>query len=196
MSLNQLTGTISGKPLTTGTYAFGVRVTDWPRHDEGEQQFTISVISTGGGGGGGGSGVKVIVSPTSATLISKQTLQFTATVSGTSNTGVTWSATAGSFGNNGLYTAPTVTAQTSAVITATSDADSTKSASATVTINPVNIQALKITTSGLPQGQQGDSYNEAFSASGGTSPYTWSVSGGTLPSGISLSSSGDSGRHA
>ncbi len=189
MSLNQLTGTISGKPLTTGTYAFEVRVTDWPRHDEGEQQFTISVVSTGGGGGGGA--VKVIVSPTSATLISKQTLQFTATVSGTSNTGVTWSATAGSFGNNGLYTAPTVTTQTSAVITATSVADSTKSASAAITINPVNVQALKITTSGLPQGQQGDTYNEAFSASGGTTPYTWTVSGGTLPSGISLSSSGD-----
>ena len=86
--------------------------------------------------GGGGGNVKVSVSPTSATLFSNQKQQFTATVSGTSNTGVTWSATAGLVNANGLYTAPTVTSQTNVVVTATSNADATKSASAAVTVDP------------------------------------------------------------
>ena len=90
--------------------------------------FAISIRIVSGGGN-----VKVNVSPTSATLFSNQKQQFTATVSGTSNTGVNWSATAGSVDANGLYTAPTVSSQTIVVVTATSNADSTKSASAAVT---------------------------------------------------------------
>jgi hypothetical protein len=117
--------------------------------------------------------------------------QFTATVSGTSNTAVTWSATAGSFNATGLYVAPTVNVQTTAVVTATSVAEPSKAASASVTIEPVNQQSLKITTGSLPQGQQGDTYSEVFTATGGTTPYNWSVSAGTPPPGITMSTSGD-----
>ena len=78
--------------------------------------------------------VSVGVSPPSATLTASQTTQFTATVTGNANTSVTWSMTPalGSL-SNGFYTAPSVinTAQ-SVTITATSVADPTKSASATV----------------------------------------------------------------
>ena len=58
-------------------------------------------------------------------------------------------------------------------------------------LNPVNQQSLKITTGGLPQGQQGETYSEAFTATGGTTPYSWSISAGTPPPGITLSTNGN-----
>jgi hypothetical protein len=187
--INPATGEFLGTPTAAGNFTFEVIVTDSPRLDQGSQTFIVSIAK---GSGGGGSGkVKVSVSPASVTLFSNQKQQFTATVSGTATTGVNWSATAGAIDANGLFTAPTVTAQTNAVVTATSSADSTKSATAAVTLEPVNNQSLKITTGSLPQGQQGDTYSEVFSATGGTTPYSWSITAGTTPPGIPLNANGD-----
>lgn len=187
ISVNPATGTFSGKPTKAGNFSFDLIVTDSPRLDQSSQTYSI-VIGTGGGSGGT---VKVSVSPTSATLFSSQTQQFTATVSGTPITGVTWSATAGSINADGLYTAPTVSSQTNVVVTATSKANTSKSASAAVTVNPVNNQTLQITTGSLPQGQQGNTYSEVFSATGGTTPYSWTISAGTAPPGITMNANGD-----
>jgi hypothetical protein len=185
ISLNPATGRFSGEPTQSGTFSFEVVATDFPRFDHGAEMFSIVV-------GGGVSGkIAVSISPSSTTLTSTQKQQFTATVTGTSNSGVKWSATAGSVDTNGLYTAPTVTSQSSVVVTAKSDADSTKSASSTVTVNPVSAKGPQIATGGLPQGQKGASYNESFAATGGTTPYQWSVSAGTPPPGITMSSNGD-----
>ncbi|MBU8898884.1 chitinase [Corallococcus sp. M34] len=86
----------------------------------------------------GKQGVFVSVSPASLTLQAGQTGQFTATVAGSTNTAVTWSVQEGAAGGAvtaaGLYTAP-VTAGTYHVV-ATSQADPSKSASATVTVTP------------------------------------------------------------
>lgn len=46
------------------------------------------------------------------------------------------------------------------------------------------------TTNPLPPGTVGKAYSLALTASGGTTPYTWSVSAGSLPAGLSLNSSG------
>lgn len=43
-----------------------------------------------------------------------------------------------------------------------------------------------ITTTSLPSDTVGQSYEQTLGATGGTSPYTWSVTKGTLPSGLSL----------
>jgi hypothetical protein len=182
--LNPGTGSFSGKPTSAGTFSFEVIVTDSPNLDQGNKTFVIDV-------GGGGGNVKISVSPASVTLLSNQKQQFTATVSGTSNTGVKWSATAGAVDASGLYTAPTVTSQTNVAVKATSNADSSKSASAAVTVDPVNNQSLKITTVNLPQGQLGNTYSEVFSATGGTTPYSWKISAGTPPTGIAMNANGD-----
>ncbi len=79
--------------------------------------------------------VSVVVSPTSASLQPGQTKQFTATVSGTSNTAVTWTATGGTISSSGLYTAGQTAGNFS--VTATSAADSSKSGSAGVQITTV-----------------------------------------------------------
>jgi len=50
--------------------------------------------------------------------------------------------------------------------------------------------SLKVGTTSLPNATQSVAYSQTLVASGGTSPYSWSVSSGTLPTGLSLSSSG------
>jgi hypothetical protein len=76
--------------------------------------------------------VAVSVSPSAASLSTGGTQQFTATVTGTRNTAVTWSASGGTVSASGLYTAPSLAG--TYVVTATSAADPTKSASAVVTV--------------------------------------------------------------
>ena len=48
---------------------------------------------------------------------------------------------------------------------------------------------LTITTTSLPSGKVGVAYNAALAATGGTSPYTWSITGGLLPAGMGLNAS-------
>jgi hypothetical protein len=75
--------------------------------------------------------VAVSISPTSPLLSTGGTQQFAASVTGTTNTAVTWSATGGTV-SSGLYTAPGTAG--SYMVTATSVADNTKSASAIVSV--------------------------------------------------------------
>lgn len=78
--------------------------------------------------------VLVSISPSTATISSGGSQQFTATVTNGVNTAVTWTTSAGIITAAGLYTAPTVTVDSVVTVTATSVADTTKSASATVTV--------------------------------------------------------------
>jgi Chitobiase/beta-hexosaminidase C-terminal domain/Glycosyl hydrolases family 16 len=81
----------------------------------------------------------VAVTPGSVTLTPSQTQIFTASVSGTSNQGVTWSLSpaAGSISATGLYIAPqAVPSSPTITITATSVSDPTISGSAKITIVP------------------------------------------------------------
>jgi hypothetical protein len=109
--------------------------------------------SCGGGMSGGGSpppppAVSVTVSPASASVFPSApqktvTQQFTATVHNTTNTQITWQVNGvaggnsifGQISNTGVYTAPaTVPSPTSFNVTAVSQADPTKSASAVLTV--------------------------------------------------------------
>jgi hypothetical protein len=83
--------------------------------------------------------VAVSVSPSIATLNQAATRQFSATVTGSANTAVTWSVqepAGGSVASGGLYTAP-ATVGTFHVV-ATSQADPTKTAIAIVTVVPTS----------------------------------------------------------
>src|SRR5207245_9435345 len=59
-----------------------------------------------------------------------------------------------------------------------------------LSINVASVSPLQITSSQLPGGTVSSAYSATLSASGGTPPYSWSVSSGTVPTGLSLSSSG------
>ena len=137
--------------------------------------------------------VAVSVSPSTASVSAGQTLQFSATVTGTTNTGVTWSVLGGGPGTisaSGLYTAPgTVTGTQSATIVATSQASSTVSGRATVTLSGTPaFQPVRINSgAGAVTGSDG----VAWSADAGfTSSSVWNtnsaVAGATTPAYQSL----------
>jgi hypothetical protein len=113
---------------------------------------TVTVVASA-------SGIQVSVQPATASVSDFLTQQFTATVTGTSNTAVTWQVngvTGGSqkFGfisSTGLYVAPSAvptksdsmgnTVTTTLTVTAVSQADTTASGTSTVTIVPANANA-------------------------------------------------------
>lgn len=154
--------------------------------------FLLALAAVGCGGSSGSSGggsitpppgtVTVTISPTSSTVGYGGTQQFTATVTGPTNTAVTWSVTSaggsgssqiGTISTSGVYTAPTATSvpaesgapqavtvtagqttpntnisvpplnsTTSVTVKATSQADTSASASATVTLSGLSILAV------------------------------------------------------
>ena len=122
--------------------------------------------------------VSISVSPGTATIQTGGQQQFTASVSGTSNTSVAWKATGGTVTTTGLYTAPS-TAGTYTVI-ATSAADSTKSASATITVSqPTQVSiSLSPGTASLQAGGQ-QQFTAMISGTSNTA-VTWTASGGTI----------------
>jgi Chitobiase/beta-hexosaminidase C-terminal domain/Bacterial Ig-like domain (group 2) len=89
--------------------------------------------------------VAVSVAPGSATLAPSQSQQFTAGVTGTSDTNVTWALNpaVGTISATGLYTAPaSIVGLQNIIVTATSNADPTKAASANVSITPAGAAHL------------------------------------------------------
>jgi hypothetical protein len=106
-------------------------------------------LSACGGGGGGSAGdrapraLRIVISPTSATVVPGATKHFDATVLNANNSGLIWSvsdenggdATVGTISGSGVYRAPdTVPTPDVVTIRATSREDSSKSASARVKI--------------------------------------------------------------
>src|SRR6266851_5523962 len=179
--LGATTGTVSGVPGAKGTFNFGIHVTD-SKGLGGAQKFQLTISDA--------SGVVVTVTPATAAVQSAGTAQFTALVSNTSNVAVTWKASPGTISSAGLYQAPTVSVTTPATLTATSVADPTKSATASVTITSISAPPLAITTTSLSGATAGTSYSNPLSATGGKSPYTWTLTSGALPAGITLQSTG------
>jgi len=92
----------------------------------------------------------VAISPKSAPLAEGASQQFSASVTGSSNTSVTWSATGGTISSTGLYVAGTTAGNYT--VTAISAADTTKSAQASVAITapaPPPGTAASITKDGV-----------------------------------------------
>jgi hypothetical protein len=150
--------------------------------------------------------IRVALSPSSATISSGATQQFVATVTSTPNTAVVWTASAGSITNNGLFTAPSVLSSTKVTITATNQPSSSPTAlvlegagnftapsvvtssSAYVTVEPV--EKLSISSLSPSSGNSGAPYTASLTATGGVSPYQWSIPSGVLPQGLTLEQSG------
>ncbi len=129
----------------------------------------------GGGGGGNPSRVTVVVVPASINLPAGNATTFTATVSGTNNTGVTWrveeGAAGGSVTSDGRYVAPALAGVYHVV--ATSKADPSKSGKANVTV-PLTL------TPSTPTATMTLNESRPFGAtlSGANAALTWSVAEG------------------
>ena len=186
LSMDSSNGRISGRPLVPGDYELLIRVASKRERAQGLGHVKLQVAKTNSA-----QTLAVHISPTSLTLTSGGSQQFTASVTHATNNSVVWSASAGAISGTGLYVAPTVTANTNATVTVTSVQDSSKSAVAKVLITPAAITppaVLTLNTTTLPNATVGANYGAQLSASGGVAPYAWHVVGGSLPQGISLDS--------
>jgi hypothetical protein len=182
--LNSHTGSIIGVPSVVGEYYFTLTVTDSTGFDRGTASARIVVDNSTANQHPG-----ITVSPSNAMVVSKGIQQFSASITGTPNTAVSWSASAGTISGKGIFTAPQVSSTTPVTITATSTTDGTLSAAATVSVTSP-APSLAITTSALTEANAGRPYSTSLSANGGTSPYQWSLANGSLPSGIQLHATG------
>ena len=181
LSLNSSTGVISGVPAVSGSFAFIVQAID-SRYGIGRRllQFNVAprVIIP----------ISIALSPQTVQLAPGAAVQFTATVQNTSQTSSCLAASAGSISPSGLFTAP-MSAGT-AVVTATAAASSGVSTSANISVQSAqSAPPLTISTSALSSAQVNAAYSATITAQGGTAPYAWSLSSGSLPDGLTLNPS-------
>ena len=59
-----------------------------------------------------------------------------------------------------------------------------------IATRPITVTPLSITTGSLPAASYGVAYSQSLQATGGSGSYSWSVASGSLPAGLSVSSSG------
>ncbi len=139
--------------------------------------------------------IGVALTPSSTQSIDQaQTVSITVSVTNDSkNAGVTWTVSGGGTlsaqnTTSATYNAPTsVTSAFTSTVTATSITDATKSA--TLQIKVSALPTVTTTSSSLPAVTPGSAYSVTLAESGGTSPFTWSITSGTLPPGLSLAPS-------
>ncbi len=183
LSLGATTGVVSGTPTASGTFNFTASVTD----SSSPAQTKSAQVS-------------LVIAPTTLSITSA-TLPSGTNGSGYSNalqaaggtTPYTWSVTSGSLPSGlslGVTTGilsgtPTAsgTFNFTATVTDAASPAQTKSAQVSLVIAPAT---LLIATSTLPSGTQGSSYASTLHINGGTAPFTWSISGGSLPAGLTL----------
>jgi hypothetical protein len=123
--------------------------------------------------------VGVTVSPTAAALIPGGTQTFVATVTGSTNTGVSWGTSGGAITDGGVYTAPPDAGVYS--VTATALANPARSASAMVTVTPVTV-SLNPPTANL---NPGGTFQFTATVTGSTNTaVTWTATGGMVNSGL------------
>jgi hypothetical protein len=171
--LNANTGSVTSSPTKAGNFNFMVRVED-SAGNRGFGDFALVVNNN--------SEVSITVSPTTATVNSGSTQQFGATVSNTSNTAVTWKASAGTVSSSGLFTAPKVTSTTSVTVTATSVADTTKSASATVSVTAPQSVSITISPTSVSLNSGATSQFTATVSNTSNTAVTWTASAGSVSS--------------
>ena len=179
--MNSTTGLISGMPSSAGIYAATVRATN--SLGTGSLVVTFTIM---------GEVPPFILSPSSANGVVGNLFnyQIVSNYCGASEPPCTYSAPGLPPGlavntSTGLITGTPTTVGTNYVyVYAQSPIGGTATLGVTFTISP---PPLAITTSSLPQGTTGSAYSATLAASGGTTPYTWNVSG--LPSGLMLNAS-------
>jgi hypothetical protein len=159
-------GTIDGAGLLTAPATPGpltvTATSDQNRERSGRAQVTVVCPNGQVEFQGQCRTISVTISPTSANLAPGGTRQFTASVSNTSDTRVTWHASGGSITQSGFFTAPG--APGAYTVTAVSRADPSKSAQATVNVAGAEVEIISRPgpAGGAQMGAHASAGNDAF----------------------------------
>jgi large repetitive protein len=156
--------------------------------------ITLVLATFLAGCGGSLSSPSVSVTASASTVDGTNAITLTATVTNDqNNAGVTWSVSGGGTlssetTSSATYTAPAATSSAQTItVTATSIASTAKTGTATITVPA----APSITTIGANlAGTVGSPYTVTLAGSGGISPYHWTLSSGTLPACLTMTSAG------
>jgi len=180
-------GVISGTPTATGSSSFTVQLAD----SSTPQQVVTASLS-----------INIVLSTLAITTTAlpqgtvgtaySSTLQ-----SSGGNLPVTWALAAGSatlptglsLSSAGVISGTPTTAGTYPITVQATDA-TPASVTQVLSINVVALATLAVSTTSIPSGNIGSAYSTTLVATGGAVPYTWSVTNGTLPQGLSLSTTG------
>lgn len=175
------TGALSGTPTVAGTFAFTLTATDSTTGTagQGSQSYSVSIVSP-----------TLTVAPPTLPAGTAGTA-YSQTLSASGGTApYTYAVTAGALpaGLNlstggALSGTPTVAGNFNFTVTAT-DAGSFGAAQAYTLA--IAAPTLTIAPPTLPGGTVGTAYSQTLSASGGTAPYSFAVTAGTLPAGLAL----------
>ncbi len=183
LALNAVTGGIGGTPTTIGTSAFTVRVSD-----------SASQTATGS--------LTITIAPAALNITTSSLLggtvgtSYSATLAATGGSApFSWSVIAGTLpagvvlnaATGGLSGTPTAAGTATATFQVQDASTQQRTVTLAISITPAPLVA---TTTSLAGGTAGTAYSASLAASGGTTPYTWTVSTGALPAGVSLSPTG------
>ncbi len=182
LALNLSTGAISGTPTQSGTFSFTAQATD-SGSKTAQQALSIQVAAVGQ------------LSITTTSLPQGTTgAAYSATLQ--ANNGTTpysWTISSSSLpaglSLNASTGAISGTPTQSGTFSFTAQVADSANNKAQQLLSIVISVALSINTTSLPQGTTTVSYSATLQATGGTTPYSWSVSSGAPPAGLSLNAS-------
>ena len=190
-----LSATVQGSSLATPAMA-QVQVQD---NLTGQHSQPVSVRIAAANTGAGTTAASLAITTTSLASVIAGT-QYSAGLTATGGTpGYSWSITSGQL-PSGLTLAPSSgiisgiptangTFPFGVTVTDSSSPQQTATATLTLSVAAHSAAALVINSASLAGATATQTYSSSLSAAGGTAPYTWSVTSGKLPTGLSLSAS-------
>jgi hypothetical protein len=181
LSLDGSTGQVTGTPTGTGTSTFDVTVSD-AAGDTATQSYSVDIAQ-----------VPLTVSSTiaPATVGTYYTGNITPSggeapygyslVSGTLPDGLTFDSSTGA-----IVGTPTQSGSFPLQVSVADSSDPSQQATASVTLTVAAEPTLTVSTDPPVHGAVGDFYTTGIGYSGGVGPYTWAVTSGSLPAGLTL----------
>jgi hypothetical protein len=187
LTLDPSLGDISGTPTSAGTFTATITATDssTPTAQTATDAITIivttpaalAITTTTVPDGAVGGGYATPVAATGGTGADTFTVS-----SGTLPAGLILDPASGV-----IYGVPTTAGAATFAVTVTDSATPTAdTATQTLSLTIDGPAPVSVTTTDLPAATQGVAYSQILTASGGTQPYTWAVTSGTLPGGMTL----------
>ena len=184
LSLNTVTGEISGTPTTAGTFNFTITASDADLCT-GTEDYSIDITCAN----------IVLALPSLPSGTVGDPYSQTVTASG-GTAPYTYSVSSGALppglslnsATGEISGTPTLAGTFNFLITATDANTCTGSRIYFIAIADIGCPLIDLTPSSLPDGAIGSPYNQTIVATGGTAPYTYAVTSGALPDGLTLDS--------